>query len=81
MEALILIAVLFFGGLILYLIPSLVAAARNNHNSGAIFILNLLAGWTFLGWLVALIWAFTTPAPAQVIVINNPDQREGPVGA
>jgi hypothetical protein len=49
--------------LALYLIPSLVTAIRHHHNELAIFILNFLLGWTGLGWVVALVWACTTPAP------------------
>lgn len=81
MEGVILIGILFAVCVALYLAPSLFAAARNHHNSGAIFVLNLFAGWTFLGWLIALVWACTSSAPAQIVVINNPDKREGPVGA
>jgi hypothetical protein len=36
-----------------------VAASRKHNNEGAIFVLNLLLGWTFLGWVIALIWAPT----------------------
>jgi hypothetical protein len=40
-----------------YLLPTIVAASRGHRHQGAIFLLNLLLGWTALGWLVALIWA------------------------
>jgi hypothetical protein len=29
-------------------------------------MLNLFLGWTFIGWIVALIWAITAPAPYLV---------------
>ncbi|WP_233267731.1 superinfection immunity protein [Aeromonas veronii] len=53
--------ILMFGiiFLCLYLIPTTVAAKRNHHNMLAIFMLNLLGGWTFIGWAAALIWACT----------------------
>lgn len=46
-------------GLCLYFLPTLIAGSRKHKNDGAIFILNLFLGWTFLGWLIALIWAAT----------------------
>lgn len=45
--------------LFLYLLPSFIAARRNHHNGGAIFVLNLLMGWTVLGWVLSLVWACT----------------------
>jgi hypothetical protein len=42
-------------GLLSYFIPSFVAKGRNRAD--AIFMLNLLLGWTLLGWVGALIWA------------------------
>jgi hypothetical protein len=49
---------LLLGGWI-YFLPSLVANSHGHHNTSAIFILNLFLGWTVLGWVVALVWAFT----------------------
>ena len=42
-----------------YLFPTLVALGRGKKNSVAIGVLNVLLGWTFLGWVAALVWAFT----------------------
>jgi hypothetical protein len=47
------------GLLIGYLLPSMIASARNHHNASAIWALNLLLGWTFLGWVAALVWSLT----------------------
>lgn len=43
----------------LYFVPTIVARVREHHNTTAIFLLNLLLGWTFVGWVVALVWAAT----------------------
>ena len=45
--------------IVVYLIPSIVAANRKHANEGAIVALNMLLGWTFLGWVIALVWALT----------------------
>ena len=44
-------------GIYLYFLPSLVG--WNKKNITAIFLLNLLLGWTVLGWVIALIWSTT----------------------
>ena len=41
----------------LYCLPGLIAYRRRHPNLGGIVALNLLLGWTFLGWVVALVWA------------------------
>jgi hypothetical protein len=41
---------------------SVVAFVRHHHNQWAIFALNLLLGWTLLGWIGALVWSLTRPA-------------------
>ena len=45
--------------LILYFLPALNAHSNKHHNKSAIFVLNLFLGWTFLGWVIALVWSFT----------------------
>jgi hypothetical protein len=38
---------------------SLIALTRHHLNAGPIAILNIFLGWTFVGWVVALVWCFT----------------------
>ncbi|MBI5442274.1 MAG: superinfection immunity protein [Deltaproteobacteria bacterium] len=47
-------------GALLYLVPTFVAYRRRHHNRAAIGLLNVLLGWTFFGWAIALVWAATT---------------------
>lgn len=42
---------------LLYFLPAVVAALRRHPSGLAIFLLDLLLGWTVLGWIVALIWS------------------------
>jgi hypothetical protein len=51
--------------ILIYLIPTFVARARRHHNYGAIVALNLFLGWTFLGWVGALVWALTATRTAS----------------
>ena len=44
---------------IMYFIPALMASNRKHKNTLAVFMLNLFLGWTFIGWVGALIWACT----------------------
>lgn len=56
------ILVVGFGGVILiagYFIPTFIAEYRHHNNFWPIAALNLFAGWTFIGWVVALVWSLT----------------------
>ena len=44
-------------GLAFYFIPTFVALARKKRNTGAIFAVNFFLGWSFVGWILALVWA------------------------
>ena len=46
--------------LVVYFIPTIIAVSRHKENVVAIFALNFLTGWTFLGWIGSLVWALTT---------------------
>ncbi len=38
-------------------LPTLVAWGGEDQNTRSILLINLLLGWTIVGWFVALIWA------------------------
>ena len=40
-----------------YMLPWAIAAVRGNRNSWTVFWVNLLLGWTVVGWVVALVMA------------------------
>ena len=44
----------------LYILPGLVASMREHRQMLAIWMLNILLGWTLLGWVAAMVWACTT---------------------
>ncbi len=41
----------------LHFLPGIIATRRHHPNTLAIWLVNLFFGWTFIGWIVALIWA------------------------
>jgi hypothetical protein len=45
-------------GFIGYFAPTFVAWRRHHRNLPALFILNLLLGWTVVGWALAMVWAW-----------------------
>jgi Superinfection immunity protein len=44
---------------LVYFVPSFVAVSRCHQNTSAILILNIFLGWSFVGWVIALVWSFT----------------------
>ena len=47
----ILVAILSAG----YMLPWAIAAVRGNRNAWSVFWVNLLLGWTVVGWIIALV--------------------------
>ena len=43
---------------IIYFLPYRVAVKRHHKQVASIFVLNLLLGWSIVGWAIALAWAF-----------------------
>jgi hypothetical protein len=43
--------------LLLYPLPSAVAALRRHNAALDIVVTNLWLGWTIIGWIVAMVWA------------------------
>ena len=47
--------------MVFYLVPFLVAAARNHDLLVPILIANVVLGWTVVGWFVVLLVAIVAP--------------------
>jgi hypothetical protein len=57
----ILLATVLFAGMgAIYMLPTIVAGNRRHREVMPIAAINLLLGWTVLGWLIALLWALTS---------------------
>lgn len=50
-------AVLLILALIFYLLPTVIALQREAQHTGIITFVNILFGWTVLGWIAAVILA------------------------
>jgi hypothetical protein len=62
------LAILF--ALACYFLPSIIG--RNKKNSGGIFLLNLLLGWTVVGWIIAFVWALVSdPVPTHIVMYQT----------
>ncbi|HCI5877807.1 TPA: superinfection immunity protein [Klebsiella pneumoniae] len=59
------IIVLIFA-IIIYVLPGVIASSREHKNSTAIWVLNIVLGWSFLGWIAALVWSFTNPGVVKL---------------
>lgn len=52
----------------LYLVPVMVGVARHAPDLGAIAVINVLLGWTFVGWVLALALAMRSASPSRPVV-------------
>ncbi|MET4106006.1 superinfection immunity protein [Hymenobacter sp. UYP22] len=64
------LTIVLMGGI--YFLPSIIG--RKKRQAMSIFALNLLLGWTVLGWIGALIWAMSSDTPQVVVkpVVHTP---------
>ncbi len=59
-------------GTTIYFLPSILAVVGRRRNSATIVVLNILLGWSFIGWVVALVMALMKdPQPAQVVHVHQ----------
>jgi hypothetical protein len=54
-----------------YFLPLLIATKRNHHQTGAIAVINILLGWTFIGWVIALAMASSAVRPPSTAGPNQ----------
>ena len=71
--------------LAVYVLPTIVGVQRKVVNVGSVLAINLLLGWTLIGWVVALAMALRTNPPyahQQFWQPGGPGQAAGsPAGA
>lgn len=51
--------------LALYMLPTIIASSRNHRQFVPLGIINFFFGWTFLGWVGCLAWAFQAVNDSQ----------------
>lgn len=51
----------------LYMLPWAIAASRGKSNQWSVFLVDLLLGWTLIGWIVALVMACTSHQPMYAV--------------
>jgi Superinfection immunity protein/Short C-terminal domain len=61
-----------------YFLPTIIAILRRKANTGGIFVLNLLLGWTLIGWIGALVWSLSADAQPTIIVHNTTSSAPPP---
>ena len=49
----------------IYFIPAMVGKGRDINSGGALFLVNLLFGWTLIGWFICIIWAVAGATKSQ----------------
>jgi hypothetical protein len=77
----IVVSALVAGTALLYMAPVLVGWARHVPDIGAVAVINLLLGWTLIGWVVALAMALRSvpqPQPPVQFVQNLPPAAPAP---
>jgi Superinfection immunity protein len=57
---------IFGFGFVLYFLPAIIAFARDKRDAVSILVLNILLGWTMIGWVIALVWALKQDVPIVI---------------
>jgi hypothetical protein len=48
---------LFIVSLVIYVLPGIYAYTQRHRNRQLIFFVNLIFGWTVIGWIICAVWA------------------------
>lgn len=60
--------------IVAYMCPTIIGFIRGQPNKWAIAALNVLLGWTVIGWIVALVWSLSAPTrqvEQPTIIVNQ----------
>lgn len=58
-----------------YFLPSIIATGRKIESADSLVLVNLLFGWTLIGWIACLLWAIIGKGKdtRQVIYVTKED--------
>jgi hypothetical protein len=62
-------------GVLLYFLPTIVAAMRRLRNLAPIVVVNVLLGWSVIGWIIAMVWAVSTQVVGTPPIASTPRTR------
>ena len=52
-----------------YFVPGIIANSRQTRNLMQVWVINICLGWTFLGWVVALVMACSPVVHEQQVEV------------
>ena len=51
---------------IIYMLPTLIAYARDIPARGKVTVFNIILGWTLIGWIATFIWAVSAETAPEI---------------
>ena len=54
--------------IVIYILPTLIAFGREHPHRQEVLVLNLLLGWTLIGWVGVFLWASLARTEDQAIL-------------
>lgn len=69
------ITVILVASLAVYFLPTIISQKRHHRESVPIFFLNLLLGWSFVGWVAAFVWSLTSNVKPPVSLEERASRR------
>lgn len=71
------ITMLILIGAVVYIIPTIIALIKRHKYKWVIFAINILAGWTGIAWIVALVWAVWPERTMLIDPLGDPSGKGG----
>lgn len=63
--------------IVLYFLPTIIAMCRSHASLGAIIAVNVLLGWSLIGWFWAFIWSLANKGGSQNVSVINQVNNNG----
>lgn len=64
----------------LYFLPTIIAVMQHRTNVGIVAVINILLGWSLVGWIVALVLALTREPQPVIVQVQQMGYPQGGPG-